>query len=193
MKGLEQSKKRDHKVFITDTAIDKVDRVKPSDFSDYQADKMQEMHKRLLRISKDENNSNEVLIITGMDFSAEIAIKGNEFNVDPAKNPFAVSVIAHSERQSVVYLHNHPSTNNFSVGDIDTFCCDGAIKAMSVVTNQGEVYVLNKTGKYSFDRTREILTNIHESFPNGDIDDKEFVEKFFKQCHGGGVEYVRAK
>lgn len=193
VRGLEQAKKRDHKIYITDTAIERVDKVKPSDFSDMQADKMQQMHRKLLKIAKDENNSNEVLVITDLDFVSEVAIKGGEFKVSPASNPFAVSVIAHSERQSLVYLHNHPSTNNFSVGDIDTFCCESAIKTMTVVTNQGEVYVLNKTGKYSFELTREILTSIYESFPEGEIDDKDFVRKYLKECYKGGVEYVKGK
>ncbi len=193
VKDLEQAKKRDHKIFITDTAISRIDRVKPSDFSDRQADEMQQMHKKLLKIAKDENDSNEVLIITDSDFSSEVMAKGGEFKVSPADNPFAVSIIAHAERQSLLYLHNHPSTNIFSIGDIDTFCCEKAIKAMSVVTNQGEVYVLNKTGKYSFEATKELLTNILKSFPEGEIDDKIFVKKYLKECYRGGVEYVKAK
>ena len=191
--SLEQAKKRDHKIYITEVAINNVDRVCPSDFSDEQADKMQHMHQKLLTISRNENDSNEVLMITNLDFSSEVTIKGGEFKVSPASNPFAVSVIAHSERQSLVYLHNHPSTNTFSVGDIDTFCCERAIKTMSAVTNQGEVYILNKTGNYSFDATRELLTSIKDSFPDGEIDDKEFVKKYLKDCQKGGVEYVKAK
>ena len=193
VKGLEQAKKRDHKIVITDNAIEHVDRIKPSDFSDRQADEMQQMHKKLLKTAKEENDSNEVLFITGLDFSSEVAVKGGEFKVSPATNPFAVSVIAHAKRQSLLYLHNHPSTNTFSVGDIDTFCCEKAIKLMSVVTNQGEVYILNKTVNYSFEATRELLTSIFESFPEGEIDDKIFVKKFLKECHKGGVEYAKAK
>lgn len=193
VRPLEQAKKRDHKIFITDTAIERIDRVKPSDFSDQQADEMMNMHKKLLKIAKDENDSNEVLIITGLDFSSEVTIKGGEFMVSPASNPFAVSVIAHAERQSLLYLHNHPSTNIFSIGDIDTFCCEKAIKTMSVVTNQGEVYILNKTANYSFEVTKKLLTDIFESFPEGEIDDKVFVNKYLKDCYKGGVEYVKAK
>lgn len=193
VRDLEQAKKRDHKVYITDIAINNVDKVKPSDFSDEQANKMQLMHKKLLTVSKNENDSNEVLMITDLDFSSEVTIKGGEFKVSPASNPFAVSVIAHAKRQSLVYLHNHPSTNTFSIGDIDTFCCESAIKTISVVTNQGEVYILNKTGKYSFDATRELLTTIKDSFSDEEIDDKEFVKKYLKECQKGGVEYVRAK
>ena len=157
MSDLEQAKKRDRKIFITDVAINKVDLVKPKDFSDTQASLMKSKHKELLSVAKNQNDSDEVLFIENLDFNNEVRILGDEFVVSPGKNPFAVSVIANAKRQSLVYLHNHPSTNTFSVGDIDTFVCERAIKAISVVTNQGEVYILNKLDNYSFDGTRETL------------------------------------
>ena len=43
-----------------------------------------------------------------------------------------------------MYLHNHPSTSTFSMADIDTFITQACIGLMSVVTNQGEVYILHK-------------------------------------------------
>ena len=149
--GLEQAKKRDRKIFITESAINKVDFVKPKDFSDTQASLMMSKNKELLNVAKNQNNSNEVLFIENLDFNNEVRILGDEFVVSPAKNPFAVSIIANAKRQSLVYLHNHPSTNTFSIGDIDTFVCERAIKAISVVTNQGEVYILNKLDNYSFE------------------------------------------
>lgn len=158
--GLEQAKKRDRKIFITESAINKVDFVKPKDFSEAQASLMMSKNKELLNV---------------------------------AKNPFAVSIIANAKRQSLVYLHNHPSTNTFSIGDIDTFVCERAIKAISVVTNQGEVYILNKLDNYSFDGTRKLLTEIYNSYPEGEIDDKDFVKKFLRRCREGGIEYAKSK
>ena len=190
---LEQAKKRDHKIYITDIAINKVDLVKPKDFSAAQPSFMKKKHKELLSVAKSQNNSNEVLFIENLDFNNEVRILGDEFVVSPGKNPFAVSVIAHAERQSLVYLHNHPSTNTFSVGDIDTFICERAVKTMSVVTNQGEVYILNKLDNYNFNDTKKILTEIYKSYPDGDIDDKDFVKKFLKRCHEGGIEYAKSK
>lgn len=191
--GLEQAKKRDHKVFVTREAIHRVDYVGLSDFTEEQALAMQSKHRQVLEIAMNENNSNEVLLIEDLDFKSEVKILGSEFVVSPGKNPFAVSVIAHAERQSLVYLHNHPSTNTFSVGDIDTFVCERAIKVMSVVTNQGEVYILNKLANYNFSRVRELLTSVYTSFPKGEIDDKEFVIRFLKICRKGGIEYAKAK
>lgn len=191
--GLEQAKKRDHKIYINDIAINKVDLVKPSDFSDVQAHSMMLKHKELLDIAKKQNNSNEVLFIEDLDFESEVRILGDEFVVSPSKNPFAVSVIAHAKRKSLVYLHNHPSTNTFSIGDIDTFVSERAIKTMSVVTNQGEVYIINKLDNYSFEGAVKLLKDIYNTYPAGEIDDKDFVKNFLKRCREGGIEYAKAK
>lgn len=82
---MEQAKKRDHKIFITDTAIEKVSLVKPSDFSYSQASLMKSKHKELLNVAKKQNNSNEVLFIENLDFNNEVRISGNEFVVSPEK------------------------------------------------------------------------------------------------------------
>lgn len=71
--------------------------------------------------------------------------------------------------------------------------CEKAIKAISVVTNQGEVYILNKLDNYSFNNTRKLLNEIYQSYPNGDIDDRDFVKKFLKRCYEGGIEYAKSK
>lgn len=193
VKELEQAKKRDHKIYVTDVAIDKVDKVSLSDFSEEQISAMQRKHKELLRIAKEENDSNEVLLINDLGFKSEVSVLGGEFKVSPGENPFAVSVISNAKRQSLIYLHNHPSTNNFSVGDIDTFVCESAIKTMSVVTNQGEVYVLNKTAAYNYNNIRALLNEIYKSFDGDEIDNKAFVSEFLKRCKEGGVEYGKAK
>lgn len=191
--ALEQAKKRDHKIYITDVAIDKVGNVRPIDFSEKQAEQMQVKHKELLKIAKEKNDSNEVLFIDDLNFKSEVQILGEEFVVSPGKNPFAVSIVNNAAKQSLIYLHNHPSTNNFSMGDIDTFICESSIKMISAVTNQGEVYILNKTSQYDYNKVRKLLLEIYNSFPEGEIDDKEMVSEFLKRCYEGGIEYAKSK
>lgn len=193
VKILEQAKKRNHKIYITDTAIDKVGKVNLPDFSQEQIDDMQIKHKDLLRLAKEKNNSNEVLLIDDLNLKSEVQIFGDEFVVSPAQNPFAVSVIGNAKRRSLIYMHNHPSTNNFSVADLDTFICEGAIKAMSVVTNQGEVYILNKKSEYEYNKARNLMAEVFNSFDGEEIDNNEFVRRFIKQCHKGGIEYAKSK
>lgn len=190
---LEQAKKRDHKIYITDIAINKVGKVSLSDLTDEQCTAMQKRHISLLALSKSENDSNEVLLIDDIDFTSEIVVKGTEFVCSPGDNPFAVSVVAHAQKYSLVYMHNHPSTNSFSVSDIDTFVTESAIKIMSVVTNQGEVYVLNKLSDYSYNKTRALLAEIFRSFGDESYENRDFVDKFLKRCNEGGIEYEKSK
>ena len=68
--GLEQAKKRDKKIYITEQAINKVDYVQPSDFTPQQALSMQQKNKELLRIAKTKNHSNEVLFIEDLQFNS---------------------------------------------------------------------------------------------------------------------------
>lgn len=186
---MEQAKKRDHKVYITDTAIEKIGRVDLSDFSEGQTSAMQDRHKELLRFAKDKNDSNEVLFISNLDFTSYVTVLGSEHTVEPGKDPFAVSVIANSPKYSLVYMHNHPSTNTFSLADIDTFVCDGVIKTMSVVTNQGEVYVINKTSSFSYDKARHLMRDINRSLPDDKNIGRNFVKEFLKRSGEGGIEY----
>ncbi len=190
---LEQAKKRTHKIYITDVSVAKVGRVNLSGFSELQIEHMQKKHQDLLRIAKEKNDSNEVLLINDLDFKSEVSVFGDEHIVSPGKNPFAVSVIARAEKQSLVYMHNHPSTNLFSVADIDTFICESGVKVITVVTNQGEVYALNKLDKYEYNKARELLLDIYESFSDKEFDDRDFVLEFLKRCKEGGIEYAKSK
>ena len=192
VKSLEQAKKRDYKVLITDEAIAKVGKVKLSDFTEEQMSKMQEKHKNLLRLSKEQNDSNEILLIDDLVMKSEVQIFGDEFSVSPASNPFAVSVIGRADKYSLIYMHNHPSTNTFSVADIDTFICEAPIKTMSVVTNQGKVYVLNKTSRYNYNNARQLMLDVYRSFGSETIDNKEFVKRFLNECSKGGIEYAKS-
>lgn len=111
--ALEQAKKRDHKIFITENAINSVDYVKLSDFSDKDCVKLQNKHRELLKKSMNDNNSNEVLKICDVSFKSEVDVMGDEFGVYPGQNPFSSAIISNSKNRMLLFLHNHPSTNNF--------------------------------------------------------------------------------
>ncbi len=67
LKELEMAKKRDHKIMITDEAIRKVPRIKYKNIPENEYDTIQELARNVLRISKNENNSNEVAITYEMN------------------------------------------------------------------------------------------------------------------------------
>ena len=92
--------------------------------------------------------------------------------------------------RELMYLHNHPSTSTFSMADIDTFITQACIGLMSVVTNQGEVYILHKNHRYTYQQVRELLFSIKE-IANEDIE--ETIDLFLRNCGKVGIDYGKAK
>lgn len=190
---MEQAKKRDHKIFITDIAIDKVPYVKVDELSKTLCEAIQQEHKEILRISKTKNDSNEVLSLMLINLKeTPIRVLGNEFRVDPNTDPRAISLFSRSNRQEIMYLHNHPSTNIFSLVDIMAFIFQGEIGLLSVVTNQGEVYILYKTSKYNFIVSSKLFKEIYMDYQSGELEHGAAVKKFLKVCIKGGVMYAKS-
>ena len=75
---LEMSKKRDHKIMITDEAIKKVPRIKYKEIVETEYDNLQELARQVLKISKDENDSNEVAVTYSLE-SAKLIGKGKRY------------------------------------------------------------------------------------------------------------------
>lgn len=191
-RSLEQAKKRDYKIFVTDVAIDKVPYVAIPGFTKEQNEYLQEEHKNILRIAKDENNSNEVLSIASQNTLKSIRIMGDEFSVNPSKNEDAQSAFMFAKRKELMYLHNHPSTNTFSLIDIAEFIKYGQIGLLSVITNQGKLYVLHKSNTYLYNVVRDIFTELYTKYQNGMLDYRTVVKKFLKKCYEGGLYYEKS-
>ncbi len=151
---LEQAKKRDRKVYITDIAIDKVPFIKYDGFSESRNKIMQELAKDVLLLSKEKNNSNEVAITC--DLGAENPLEcfgvslGTEHEVDILADTLSNHIIVSKESVAVVVLHNHPSTQTFSLQDIHFFICHPMIEVIVVVSNQGTVHYLKRDEGYDY-------------------------------------------
>lgn len=57
LSDLEMAKKRDHKIIITDEAINKVPLVQYKEIPETEYDNLRELARQVLQISKDENDS----------------------------------------------------------------------------------------------------------------------------------------
>jgi hypothetical protein len=90
-----------------------------------------------------------------------------------------------SEPQSLELLHNHPGLSYFSMRDIWFFLQYDSIKTMTIVTNKGNVWYMNKTEKYSKESLFDLMRTL-TSGGNTDYDD--IIEKFFKQSYNLGIE-----
>ena len=63
LNDLEMAKKRDHKIMITDEAINKVPHVQYKGIPETEYDNLQELARQVVKISKDENDSNKIAIM----------------------------------------------------------------------------------------------------------------------------------
>ena len=73
---LGMAKKRDHKIMITDEAIEKVPLVHYKDIPKEVYPILQDLAKEVLRVSKEENDSNEVALTFSLEFGSYQRRKG---------------------------------------------------------------------------------------------------------------------
>ena len=63
---MEQAKKRDRKIMITDVALNKVPLVQVPEFTQVECETVAAEHRTLLRVAKEKNHSNEVLSVVSL-------------------------------------------------------------------------------------------------------------------------------
>lgn len=199
MKDLEMAKKRDHKVTITDEAIEKVPLVKYKEIPESEYLMLQELAKEVLTVSKDENDSNEVALTYSLDYRNLIAegkeymgvALGDEHSVDPCMNTVSYHLITASFECVVIVLHNHPSLSKFSLEDVKFFLSNGTVKMMVVVTNFGSISYLVKRDRYNRKKAIEIYNHavgLHNE-GNDILDYQKAVAFFLSNCHEANIVY----
>ena len=82
LETLEMSNKRNHKVMITDEAIEKVPFIRYKEIPEEEYPIIQMLAKKVLQLSKDENESNEVAITYSMDNTEDEREAEQCFGVD---------------------------------------------------------------------------------------------------------------
>ena len=199
LKDLEMAKKKDHKIVITNEAIRKVPRIKYKNIPESEYNTIQELARNVLRISKNENNSNEVAITYGM-YSVERIKKGEEYigvalgsehGVDPISNTTAYHLVSSVENCIVIVLHNHPSLSDFSLSDVQFLLRYTSVKMMVVVTNLGSISYLVKGKGYAYDKAVALFNEAVSS--NNEAKNLKGLQKaadhFLKNCYMVGIDY----
>ncbi len=196
---LEMAKKRDHKIVITDEAINKIPYVQYKEIPETEYDNLQELARQVLKISKEENNSNEVAVTYSLDSISLIEkgerylgiALGTEHDVDPLSDATSYHLIRASKDCVVIVLHNHPSLSAFSLSDIQFLLRYETVKMMIVVTNLGSVSYLVKNNKYNFEKSIILLNEaIDLSNKAKNIKDlQKAAEYFLKNCYNAGINY----
>lgn len=149
-KRLGQAKKRNKKVKITDIAIEKVPYVSYKGLTEKQNKIVQSLAKEVLRLSKENNDSNEVAItccLKNADILYGVAY-GDEHSVNVLADTDSYHIIMTEQHVTVVMLHNHPSTQTFSIEDLLFLLFYANIKMLVLISNQGVLHYLLKDDNY---------------------------------------------
>lgn len=199
LKDLEMAKKRDHKIMITDEAIKKVPKIQYKNIPESEYNIIQKLAKKVLYISKNENNSNEVAITYSMN-SIECIRRGEEYigvalgsehEVDPISNTTAYHLVSSAKECIVIVLHNHPSLSNFSLSDVQFLLRYASIKMMIVVTNLGSISYLVKGKRYAYENAVALFNeSISSSNEARDLKGlQKAADYFLKNCYMVGIDY----
>lgn len=199
MNELEMAKKRNHKIMITDEAIEKVPLVKYKEIPESEYLMLQELAKEVLMVSKNDNDSNEVALTYSLNYRNLIAegkefigiALGDEHSVDPCMNTVSYHLITSSFECVVIVLHNHPSLSKFSLEDVKFFLNNGTVKMMVVVTNLGSISYLVKKDMYNRKKAIEIYNYAVSLHNNGSsiYDYQKAVSCFLSNCHKANIVY----
>lgn len=198
---LEMAKKRDHKIMITEEAIDKVPYIQYKEIPETEYDNLRELTRQVLKISKEENDSNEVAVTYSLDSISLIEkgerylgiALGTEHDVDPLSDATSYHLIRASSDCVVLVFHNHPSLSAFSLPDIQFLLRYETVKMMVVVTNLGNVSYMVKNNKYDFNKA-VILFNEAVDLNNKSKNIKnlqEAADYFLKNCYNVGINYEK--
>lgn len=196
---IKMSNKKNHKIDITDVAINKVKLIK---FEEIPAEEhliISNLAKMVLEISKENNNSNEVSITYKIgtnikDLESSIGVQfGNEYEVDPLSNTISYHLIKGQNECIVVLLHNHPSLSSFSLDDIYFFLSYHTIKMMVLVSNKGDIHYMVKNNKYDIDKNILLLNKTGEEYNKAKSHKKklEAINIFLKDCKKNGIIYKK--
>ena len=177
--GLAQNKK-DHKIEITDVAVNKVKAIRISGYTENELLKIQDMNKEILRNAR-ENNNNEVAMFLDKNWKISKPVLGNEHGVEILKDTDAQIALSTSPFRSIVLSHNHPSLSYFSADDIGIFISYPSISTMEVVTNAGKTWHIPKTSKYDDMEIMKLYKTIVKNNKGQPLD--KIVDDFLSQTY----------
>ena len=185
-----EQKRRNRPIKITQIAIDKVPLAHIDGFTEEEDLFIQNMHKRLLLTSMKLNDSNEVGIMVDIIEWMTWTILGDSNEVETRKNPDAYIALKGNRKNTLIFIHNHPSTGTFSGVDFKTFCSNESLYAMTVVGNDGSVYTLVKSPTFNshdaLSYYHDLAMDKYKDYPNnGTMAMKELL----KTCEKIGLSY----
>ena len=181
--NLAQHKAGSH-VNITTQAIQKVQNITPKGYAQSSADYATSVRREILRIARDKNQSKEVASLIDLEnLISSGYVLGTDQEVNILADAQAFHMLATGHESSLELAHNHPGLSYFSLNDIAVFLQYPAIKTMTVITNQGTTWYINKTDSFSRAKALSLLSDLSKKYK-----DDELVEKFLKKGNTVGIE-----
>jgi len=163
-------KKRNRPIAITPIAILKVPCTHIFGFSPEQNRYIQEKHRQVLRSAarlnaKYKSNSMEVVLLINTHTWEEWVVEGKEERVVYMNDNLAANqAMDTSPKNSLMLLHNHPGTGTFSAEDIKTFCNTDSLYIITVVGNDGTIYLLKKENNFDSEKLLLAYGNLAEKY-----------------------------
>lgn len=166
---------------VTQQAIDSVPRVKPSGWTDAQADALQAAHRALLEYVRDAPAGTEAGFVCDLDGTVLDRRMGTSGSVR----------FPRLETEHML-LHNHPDGLTFSETDIVGFLRRPGTKVLTAVGNQGAVYLIAKTEHYQGAEFAKALVReldaLHQAQTPQDYTQE--MNRFLKEAEKYGVQFI---
>lgn len=179
--------KKGKKVYINDIAISKVKVAEMSGISKETAEAIRDAHRELLKFSMEHNDSNEVVTVFNLKTNKYTSfVKGDRDTVDPSLDAENSHLFSFASKNSLAILHNHPGLSYFSMRDMRTFLTNDDIGMMTIVTNQGKVWVIKKRENFVRKKAIKLIAELRNDKRLKNLD--EVIEKFLKKSYNLGVE-----
>ena len=186
-----EQKRRNRPIIITDVAISKVPMIRFHGFSEEENIFIQQQHMRLLQKAKDDNNSCEVGILVDIIKWDTWLIIGEANNIEMKTNPEAYRAMMTQGRNTMMFMHNHPSTGTFSGTDFKTFCNNETLYIMTVVGNDGNVRVLTKLNEFNSSDALLYYYELVKKYNKYENNGARAMKELLKNCNEIGLVYVR--
>lgn len=125
---------------ITQKAINDINVPKIENLSEEENKKLKDIHKELLTIAKNENESKEVAFKMNSLYEKPTVVFGTGTELD----------LGFSETKFV--FHNHPNNEWFSNKDLAYFVTHKKTQFIGMIKNNGKAYFLEKTEEFDFEK-----------------------------------------
>lgn len=138
-----------------------------------QARNLQQAHKTLLGSLVESEPGLEAGGYLDKDFRLISCVKGGEGKVAAGYQP----------PNAVGFAHNHPAGECFSPDDVFSFTATPRLRIMTVIGNNGNVYVLEKTGDYNAADLIHLYNNDYPELEAKNIGVDDYVKRMEEFLH----------